>query len=235
MSKKITVYSNMERWFHSHLVHFVAFMFISGLPVLSHKFDFIAYGAGIPMAALTGNGDILSAGMSLMRFIHYSSAFLLTMMAIPFSVMMLRKFTKLSMWPDKWGVKATIDGFKEMWKFYINQEHVRFGKMNAGQKFFAQGVVIFMIVLTVSGYMLIFRDAFSVETAALARGAHAIAFIFLSCLLMIHVYLATHPTNKNSYSAMFKTGKMDEEFIKDHHGIYYDKLKKEEKIKEDTD
>lgn len=230
MGKQIVVYSNMERFFHSHLVHFVSFMIISGLPVLSDKFHFIAYGAGIPVAALMGNPDPLVAGMSFMRFIHYTSAFLLTLMAIPFTFMMLRKFTKLSMWPDKWGIKATIDGTMEMWKFYINQEHVRFGKMNTGQKFFAQGVVIFMIVLTISGYMLIFRDSFSIEVAAYARGAHAIAFVFLSILLLIHIYLAVHPTNKNSYKAMFKTGEMDEDFIKDHHGIYYDKLKKEGKV-----
>jgi len=230
MGKKITVYSNMERFFHSHLVHFVSFLTISGLPVLSHKFDFIAYGAGIPVAALTNNQDILSAGMSFMRFIHYTSAFLLTLMAIPFLFMMLRKFTKLSMWPDKWGLKATIDGTKEMWKFYIKQEHATFGKMNTGQKFFAQGVVLCMLVITVSGYMLVFRDAFSVEIAAYARGAHAISFVFLGLLLMIHIYLATHPTNKASYKAMFKTGEMDEDFIKDHHGIYYEKLKEEGKV-----
>ncbi len=230
MAKTIKVYSNMERWFHSHLVHFVAFMIISGLPVLSHSFDFIAYGVGIPVSTLMGSQDILSAGMSFLRFIHYTSAFLLTLMAIPFVLYKLTNFTTWSMWPDKWGIKATIDGTAEMWKFYMKQEHVSFGKMNTGQKFFAQGVVLCMIVIFISGYMLIFRDMFSVEVASYARGAHAISFVLLGMLLMIHIYLATHPTNKNSYKAMFKTGEMDIDFIKDHHGIYYDKLKKEGKV-----
>ncbi len=230
MSKKIVVYNNVERFFHYHLVHLVAFLTISGLPILSHKFDFIAYGLGIPVAALTNSQNVLSAGMSALRFIHYSSAFLLTLLSIPFVFMMLRKIAHLSMWPDRWGVQATIDGFKEMWKFYIKQEHVRFGKMNTGQKLFAQVVVITMIVLTISGYMLVFRESISSDLATYARAAHAISFIILGMMLIIHLYLAVHPTNKNSYEAMFHTGTMDEEFIKDHHGIYYDKLKKENKI-----
>ncbi len=231
MSKKITVYSNVERFFHNHLLHFIFFLTISGLPILSHTFDFIAYGVGIPVAVLTNNQEVLSAGMSFLRFIHYASAFILTLLSIPFTFLMLRKFTKLSMFPDKWGIKATIDGFKEMWKFYINQDHASFGKMNIGQKLFAQSVVICMLVITISGYVLIFRDSFSVELASYARGAHAISFIVLGLLLIIHIYLATHPVNKNAYKAMFKTGELDEEFIKDHHSIYYEKLKKEGKVK----
>jgi len=230
MSKKIQAYSNVERFFHTHLVHLVSFLTISGLPVLSDTFHFIARGVGIPMAYMTGSQDTLAAGMSVLRFIHFGSAFLLTLLSIPFLFMMLRKFTKLSMWPDKWGVKATIDGTKEMIKFYIHQEHVSFGKMNTGQKFFAQGVVICMIIITISGYMLIFRELFTVEMAAYARGAHALSFIVLSLLLMIHIYLATHPTNKESYKAMFKTGEMDEDFVKDHHGIWYEQLKKDGKV-----
>ena len=156
MGKRVVVYSNLERFFHMHLMHLVIFLTITGLPMLSTSFSFIAYIAGIPVAALTSSQDVLAAGMSLMRFIHYTSAFILTLLAIPFCFMMLRKFTKLSMWPDKWGVKATIDGFKEMWNFYIKQDHARFGKMNIGQKLFAQFVVICMLTLTISGYILVF-------------------------------------------------------------------------------
>ena len=71
--------------------------------------------------------------------------------------------------------------------------------------------------------------------AAYARGAHGISFVVLALFLMIHIYLSTHPANKTAYDAMFKDGEMkdgemDEDFIKDHHGIYYDKLKKEGKV-----
>ena len=230
MSKKIIVYSNLERFFHMHMVHLIAFLTISGLPVLSDVFSFIAYGVGIPVAALSNNQDILAAGFSLLRFIHYISAFLLTLLAVPFVLAMLRKFSKLSMWPDKWGVQATLDGFKQMWNFYILQEHATFGKMNTGQKVFTWIVVVCMLALAVSGYMLIFREAFSVEVASYARAIHAMSFILMGIALIIHIYLATHPANKASYDAMFKSGTMDEDFIKDHHGIYYDKLKKAKKV-----
>lgn len=229
MNKKIQAYSSLEMWFHKHMIHFMAFLVISGLPILSKSFNFIAYGIGVPINWFTGDGQtehILASGISFLRVIHLSSGFLLTIVMIPFVFSMLKKINTLSIWPDKWGFKASADGLKEMKKNYIDLEHAEFGKMNIGQKASAWVMVICMGALVVSGYSLLFRELFSVETASLMRGIHAISFIVLGIVLIVHIYFATHPANKAAYNAMFRTGEMDEEYVKEHHSLWYKKLHK---------
>jgi len=229
MSKTIQAYSSLEMWFHKHMIHFVAFLTISGLPILSDSFRFIAYGIGYPINYFAGDMQsehILASGISFLRVIHWSSGFLLTLIMIPFIFSMLKKVKTLSIWPDKWGREAMIDGVVQMKKNYIDLEHAEFGKMNIGQKASAWVIVVCMTIIVLSGYALILRGAFSPEFTSLARGAHAISFIVLGVTLIMHIYFATHPANKAAYKAMFKTGEMDEEYVKSHHGLWYKKLKK---------
>ena len=229
MSKKIQAYSSLEMAFHKHMIHFVAFLTISGLPILSDSFSFIAYGIGYPINWFSGDMQderIIASGITFLRLVLWSSGFLLTFFAIPFTIAMLSKVKRLSIWPDRWGIGATIDGMVQMKKNYIDLEHADFGKMNIGQKASAWVMVIAMVLLVISGYALILRDFISEDAAVLARGTHAVSFIVLACTLIFHIYFATHPANREAYKAMMKTGEMDEEYVKSHHSIWYQKLMK---------
>ncbi len=227
MSNKIQAYTNLQRWFHNHLIHFVVFLTISGLPIFSKSFSFIAYGAGYPLnwfSSGTSYEQTLAAGVSILRFVHWGSGFLLTLVAIPFVISSLKNIRKLSIWPDVWGIDAIKDGLIQMKKHYIDQEHARFGKMNIGQKASAWVMVVCMVFLCLSGYVLMFRDVVSSDFAMLARSVHSVSFVFLMFTLIFHIYFATHPANRASYEAMFKTGTMDEDVVKEHHSIWYEKL-----------
>ena len=234
MSKKtIRAYSSLEMWFHKHLIHFMAFLTITGLPILSDSFRFIAYGVGYPINFFAGGMEserIVATGITFLRAIHWSSGFLLTFMAIPFVISMLTKIPTWSAWPDRWGVAAIIDGIMQMKKNYIDQEHATFGKMNIGQKASAWLIVACVIALGISGFMMVFRPYISADLASYARAIHALSFIVLGIVLIMHIYFSTHPANKEAYKAMMKTGEMDEDYVKSHHGIWYKKLKKEGKV-----
>lgn len=226
-NKKVLAYSSLEMWFHKHMIHFVAFLSLSGLPILSDKFQFIAYAIGYPINYFTGDMNsehILASGISFLRVIHWASAFALTGIMIPFILAMSRKILTLSIWPDRWGMVAIVEGVGEMKKNYIDLKHAEFGKMNTGQKASAWVIVIAMSVIVISGYMLVFRSALTHDFISIARGAHAISYVVLMITLMIHIYFATHPANKAAYNAMFKTGEMDEEYVKSHHPLWYRKL-----------
>lgn len=228
-AKTVLAYSSLEMWFHKHMIHFVAFLSISGLPILSDKFQFIAYGLGYPVNFFTGDMNtehILASGISFLRVIHWASAFALTGIMVPFVISMLRKVLTLSIWPDRWGAVAIIDGVGEMKKNYIDLEHAEFGKMNTGQKASAWVITVCMITIVVSGYMLVFRSTLTHDFISLARGAHAISYIILAVTLIVHIYFATHPANRAAYKAMFKTGEMDEDYVKEHHALWYRKLQK---------
>lgn len=226
-TKKVLAYSSLEMWFHKHMIHFVAFLSFSGLPILSDKFNFIAFAIGYPINYFTGDMNsehILASGMSFLRVIHWASAFALTGIMIPFVLSMSRKILTLSIWPDRWGAVAIVDGVVEMKKNYIDLKHAEFGKMNTGQKASAWVIVFSMVIIVISGYMLVFRSALTHDFISIARGAHAISYIILMITLMIHIYFATHPANKAAYNAMFKTGEMDEDYVKEHHPLWYRKL-----------
>ncbi|MDD2384800.1 MAG: cytochrome b/b6 domain-containing protein [Sulfurospirillaceae bacterium] len=228
-TKTVLAYSSLDMWFHKHMIHFVAFLTLSGLPILSEKFHFIAYGIGHSINFLAGDMNsegILASGISFLRVIHWLSAFTFTAIMIPFVISMTQKVLTLSIWPDKWGASAVFEGIGEMKKNYIDLEHAEFGKMNTGQKASAWLLTVCMVVIVISGYILIFRSAITHDIISIARGAHAISFIVLAVTLLIHIYFATHPANQAAYKAMFKTGEMDEEYVKEHHSLWYRKLQK---------
>lgn len=229
MSAKIQVYSPMQTWFHNHMLHLVIYLTITGLPILSDSFSWIAYLVGVPVSWFTGaatSGEIVAAGIQLLRLVHWISAALLTLMAIPFCFSMLCCIKSWNIWPDRWGVGAINDGIKEMYKCYIKLEHAEFGKFNIGQKASAWVMILSLLILAASGYVLMFRGAFSPEAAAMARMLHALFFVILGVTLIMHVYFATHPINRAAYKAMFKTGEMDLDYVKQHHPLWLKKMKK---------
>jgi len=228
-NKKVLAYSSLEMWFHRNMIFFVVLLTISGLPILSDYFHFIAYTMGYPMNYFAGDmksTHILASGMTFLRVIHWGSAFALTAIMIPFVIAMLRKVLTLSIWPDKWGTNAITEGIVEMKKNYIDLDHAEMGKMNTGQKASAWVLTFSMIAIVISGYMLVFRSELTHDYISIARGTHAISFISLAVTLIVHIYFATHPANKAAFEAMFKTGEMDEEYVKEHHSLWYRKLQK---------
>lgn len=225
---KVQAYSPIQMWFHKHMMHFVIFLIISGLPILSQKFSFIAYLAGVPVSWFTGvteSGEILAAGVQFLRLVHWVNAFLLTLIALPFTLVMLKNITGWNLWPDRWGVGAMVDGMVQMKNCYISLDKAKFGKFNIGQKASAWLIIGTMIALMGSGYALILRDFISPEMAVLARGVHAVCFVLLALTLILHVYFSTHPINRAAFKAMFRTGEMEEGHVKEHHGYWYEKIK----------
>jgi len=230
MSKQIEAYTSLQMAFHKHLIHFMAFFTITGLPILAPGyFWFIAWGIGYPINFFSGDmqeAHIIASGMTALRVIHWSTAFLFTLFIIPFTISMLMNIRTWAIWPDRWGIAAMIDGLVQMKLHYIDQEHATFGKMNIGQKASAWVMVGCTILLVISGYALMMRGLIPEELAVLARSAHALSFILLMVVLVFHVYFATMPANKAAYKAMMKTGTLDEEIVKEHHGLWYEKLKR---------
>lgn len=227
--KTVQAYNNLEMWFHKHMIHFVVFLTLSGLPLLSDIFSFIPYGIGYSMNFLAGNMEseaVLASGISVLRVIHWITAFTFTVTMVPFMISMTQKFFTLSIWPDKWGLTAVFEGIGEMKKCYIDQEHADQGKLNTGQKASAWLLTLSMALVVLSGYVLVLRNWISQDLASIARGVHSVGFIVLVLTLLIHIYFATHPANRAAYKAMFKTGEMDEAYVKSHHPIWYRKLMK---------
>ena len=228
---KVQAYSSIQMLFHKYMLHFVILLILSGLPILSQQFSFIAYLVGVPISWFTGlneSGEIIAAGVQFLRLVHWINAFLLTIIALPFTIVMLKNITGWNLWPDRWGVGAMVDGMVQMKNCYVSLDKAKFGKFNIGQKASAWLIILTMIALMGSGYALMLRDFLTPDMAVLARGIHAVCFVILALTLILHVYFATHPINRAAFKAMFFTGEMDEEHVKEHHGYWYEKIKKKQ-------
>ncbi len=239
----IIAFNGLQRWFHKHIIHFMVIFIITGLPIFSTHFSFLASFFCVPADFITStdpelatvgltSADQLARGLQVARVLHRFTALLFILTAIPFAFHMLINIRRWKLWPEEsWSPAALLKGFGELWKTYILFGHGRFGKFNTGQKLFAWSMIISVIAITGSGFMLLFRDAFPVAVQEQARLVHAAAFIMITLLLPVHIYLSLIPMNRHGLRAIFRDGNIPVSTIREHHPIWYEQLKKDEIIK----
>lgn len=232
----VIAFTRLQRSFHNHLLHFMIFFIITGLPLLSTSFSFLGSLFAIPYdfigsvytdlstSGLTDN-ERLAAGLQVARVIHRITALFFIIMAIPFVVVHLVNIRSWAIWPeDSWSPAAFFDGIKGLWVNYISLGHARFGKFNVGQKLFAWTMIFAITAITASGFVLMFRDLFSQGTQEFCRFVHAASFVVIGVFLIVHLYLSLLPMNRQSLNAMFEDGRLPIDYVKSHHQIWYEKL-----------
>ncbi|MEN8130116.1 MAG: cytochrome b/b6 domain-containing protein [Pseudomonadota bacterium] len=226
MSRKVRAFSPIQRFYHRHLIYLMFFFILTGLPILSDSFHWIAYVFSFPFNFLAeNNGELLSTGLQVCRSIHRIAAVLLILITIPFALAMLVKLRHWQMWPERWGIGATLDGLKELKKNYLDYGHARFGKYNIGQKAAFWAFLFGIIAITLSGFILWFRALFSQGLVDAMRITHDIAFVVVVLTLVMHIYFAIFPRNRYGLDAMFGNGLMDEHTVREHHELWYEKIK----------
>ena len=235
-SETIIAFDRLQRSFHNHLLHFMVFFIITGLPLFSTSFSFLGSLFAIPYdfigsvytdlstSGLTDNAR-LAAGLQVARIIHRLTALLFLIMAIPFVIVHLINIRDWAIWPeDSWRPAAFFDGIKGLWVNYVSLGHARFGKFNVGQKLFAWTMIAAITAITASGFVLMFRDHFSQGTQEFCRFVHAASFVVIGVFLVVHLYLSLLPMNRQALNAMFGDGKLPIDYVKSHHQIWYEKL-----------
>ena len=232
----VVAFTRLQRSFHNHLLHFMVFFILTGLPLLSTSFSFLGSIFAIPYdfigsvytdlstSGLTDN-ERLAAGLQVARVIHRLTALLFLIMAIPFVVVQLAHIRNWAIWPEKsWSPLAFFDGLKGLWVNYVTLGHARFGRFNVGQKLFAWTMIAAITAITVSGFVLMFRDHFSQGTQEFCRFVHAASFVVIGVFLIVHLYLSLLPMNRQALNAMFGEGRLPIDYLKSHHRIWYEKL-----------
>lgn len=232
----IIAFTRLQRSFHNHLLHFMIFFIITGLPLLSTSFSFLGSIFAIPYdfigsvvndfstSGITDN-ERLALGLQVARVIHRLTALLFIIMAIPFVIVHLINIRKWAIWPeDSWSPMAFLDGIKGLVTNYVLLGHARFGKFNVGQKMFAWTMIFAITAITASGFVLMFRDFFSSGIQEFCRFVHAASFVVIGVFLIVHLYLSLLPMNRQALNAMFGDGSLPMDYVKNHHPIWYEKL-----------
>lgn len=228
--KRVQLFTSMQVWYHKHILHFMMFFIITGLPLVSDYFSWIAYLVGVPFSlgaasSLTGS-DVLVTGMQICRIIHRVSAVLWLLISIPFLFTMLPKITKWGITPKLRKGQGIIDyvkeGLADNKRIYIDWQYPQtMGKYSFLQIVAAWAVIIVCILMIVSGIVLWFRQSFSIDMAAFMRVVHFTGFVIIGLFLIFHIYFAILPANRAGYKAMFGDGTDSEEHArKKHPGLF---------------
>ena len=120
----VIAFTRLQRSFHNHLLHFMIFFIITGLPLLSTSFSFLGSLFALPYdflgtvvndfstSGMTDN-ERLALGLQVARVIHRLTALLFVIMTIPFIIVQLIGIKKWAIWPeDSWSPEAFFDGIK---------------------------------------------------------------------------------------------------------------------------
>ncbi|MGV8075347.1 MAG: cytochrome b/b6 domain-containing protein [Syntrophobacteraceae bacterium] len=237
--EEVLAFTKGTRSFHNHLLHFMVFFIITGLPIFSPSFSFLASLFAIPYdflgsvnpgqaLATTGltDNERLAFGLQAARVIHRVIALFFVIMAIPFVVVQLKEVRRWIIWPeDRWSFAALIDGVKALITEYVFLKPARIGQFNVGQKLLTWVMIFAVPSITVSGFVLMFRDQFSPGAQEFFRFVHAASFVIIGVMLLLHIYLATSPLNRAAFHAMFGDGALPLDHVQEHHPIWYEKLK----------
>ncbi len=227
--KIIKAFSKAQRWVHMHLLHFTAAFIITGLPLI-HKelFGWIALTLEYPFSVLfKGAYDPFSMGLEIARWIHRLSAFGLAMVLVPYAILELFRIKHWEIWPECWSWSCLSKGTRDLIDYYLHKRKREFGKYNLGQKLWTWVVIIGMIWMFTTGTILWAKEYFPIDTVLWAHLLHDIGFYIAIIGLTVHVYLATMiPEHRPMIEAMFDTGELPEEFVKEHHPKWYEKIMK---------
>ncbi len=226
MGRQVRAFTNIQRFYHRQLIYLMFFFILTGLPLISESFHWIAYIFSFPFNFLAeGNPDLLAVGMQVARVVHRVAAMIFVIITIPFVLAMLVRMKRWQVWPERWGLKAVIEGVSELKKNYVEFGHGRFGKYNIGQKAAFWAFFLGLLVILVSGFVLWFRDLFSPAAIDAARIGHDVAFVVIVLTLVVHIYFGLFARNRYGLEAMFRTGTVDEDIVKEHHALWYEKIK----------
>lgn len=229
MSTKIVAFTRMQIWFHKHIIHFMALFIITGLPLLSPSFSWLAWIIGTPMSAMSGvqsHAATIALGVQAARVVHWVSALFFTITALPFAAIMLGNRGRWEIWPEAVGTKAVKDGLEQLRRRYILYVDATTGKYNIGQKGLAWMMIIGVSAMIVSGLALMLRGFLPGGVAGFARFVHDACFVTIFIGLIFHVYLASHPVNRAGLTAMFGDGELEAEEVRHHHPLWWKKIGK---------
>lgn len=240
MGREIRLFDELEIWAHKHAIHFTVALILTGLIIsakslpgpLGDFFEWLAYVLGtlasylikaLGFSPLEQGYSAYSLGVQVARIVHRLAGIGMAVIGLVWFLGELPRAKKWQIWPEgslRTAVKNLID-------YYIGKKKPRFGKYNIGQKLWIIGVAIGFTLLFVTGIIMWFRDNFSSELVNAAHILHTwLAWIGIAGLI-VHVYLAIGiPEHRPMIRAIFRTGTAPEEFVKEHHPLYYEKISK---------
>lgn len=217
MSKNIKTVKRFNKGFIlAHWLNAAAFLmlYVTGLPLYTDFFDWLYVVFGEPENA---------------RLVHRISA---VCFMLPIPLMIIFDFAGFKNWMKNlfsWK-KHDLVYFKEFPKEFFGRKSnmPKQDFFNAGEKLNSWVMIITGIMLIGSGLIMWMPDKFSKTLVTWAYPIHNIGLGLAAAVVIAHIFMSVY-LFRASLRGMTK-GDVDVEYVKDHHGRWYDELKQEGKV-----
>lgn len=196
----------------AHWIHTVTFLLLllTGLAIYVPATSWIGY---------------LFGGIQIARIIH-------RVVALPYALFALLVLLVGGGKPTKEWLKVTFTWKGEdiafMPKYIVTEFMGRHADdlpeadfINAGEKVNSLLTIITLFTLSVSGLIMWFPNIFPSWLVLIAYPVHDLSWMFMTCMLMVHMFLSLiHPKMRAALKGI-TTGWVDEEFAKSHYPKWY--------------
>ncbi len=202
--REIVRMTSTERWVHWFTAVVFVVLALTGLILMFGKHVLLPWMGPQPFAALADASVVIH---------NYTG--LLFILA---TILMVFTYFKDSLFD-----KRDIEWIKKAGG-YLGGEHPKSGKLNAGQKIWYWTAALGGIALCISGIVLVFPGLDQTrETMQLVNIVHVIASVIVIAFFFVHLYLASFGV-EGAIDAM-TSGKVDENWAKQHHELWYEEVK----------
>ena len=210
--REIVRITSTERWVHWFIAIVFVLLTLTGIVLLFGKHMLIPLMGAQAFAAL--------ADLSITVHNYTGLLFILATLLLIFTYYRDSVFN--------W--KVDMDWFKKAGG-YLGGSHPKAGKLNAGQKAWYWCAAIMGVILCVTGVILVFPGLdLSRGTMQFVNIIHVIASVIVIAFFFVHVYLAAIGV-EGALDAMV-SGKVDENWAKQHHELWYEEMKQKGLIQE---
>lgn len=221
--KKIEIISNSYRIAHSHNLHFIAFLSITGVTIMAIEyFSWLAYVVGLPFAPFM-NTDPVTAGIQIFRVLHRIFGIAWGGLIIVYGCYLFcgRKaliFDALKK-PLSQQIKEAVALSKQYLLGKPLPEDVRenLERHNVFVAYLAilLGIGFALLAFSGVGLMLRFALGLSDQTAAQLLFMHDLGFGITVLFVLLHLFASFHPANRPLLDAMFGDGTAPFEWIQE--------------------
>ncbi len=215
MVKRFSKHVIFAHWLNA-LAFFV--LYLTGLPLYTEFFDWLYVVFGSPAGA---------------RLVHRVAA---VFFILPVVYILFADPKSFIHW-----MKQIFSWKKHDFQFFLHFPKEFFGGhakipkqdfYNAGEKLNSLLTILTAVMLIGSGLVMWFPQYFPQGLVMWAYPLHNIGLGLSTAVVVGHIYLSVgHPGSRASFRGMTK-GDIPEEYARNHHGRWYDKLKEQEKEQE---
>lgn len=202
--------TSTERWVHWFVAVVFVLLTLTGLVML--------YGRSLLIPLMGPEAFAVLADLSISVHNYVGPLFILAIVLMIFVYLRDNLFK----------AKIDMEWFKKAGG-YLGGTHPKAGKINAGQKLWFWTALSMGIVLCVTGVILDFPNFEQTRgTMQINNIIHVVAAAIVVAFFFVHVYIAAVGVAGALQSMV--SGKVDENWAKQHHELWYDELKAQGKI-----